>query len=155
MRFSLRTLFLIVSVLGVYLATAFATPPIVSAVGLTLVTYAMPPVVVTGVVYDRGYAHTFWIGCASAGTLPYLIAVYYGFGAGVMVLTEWGDIDSSDGRILTIAVTVCHSLVFFSGGIAMVTRWLIEKKNGNAEPSAAPDRTILSRRIAVELESGE
>ena len=152
MRFSLRTLFLIVSVLGVYLAVVFALPPIVSGVCLTLVTFIGIPVVVTGVVYDCGYSRTFWIGCATSAIIPLLMLLYLSFG---VFLPIYSDADGGEDRTASLIFTLGHGLVGLSGGVAVAARWLIDKKNGNTEALTPTSRTILSRRIPVELESGE
>ena len=152
MRFTLGTMFLYVTGVAAYLAIAFAATPALSLIGLTLVTYAMAPIVTTGVVYDRDYARTFWIGCAAAGTLPYIIALSFSFNMGFMLLMEWEDISSDEARPWTITVTVCHGLVLVSGCIAIATRWLIERKNRKTEANGSAERSILSRRVVLEAE---
>ena len=63
--------------IAVYLAIVFALPVIASQICLTFASFVMLPVIVTGVVYDREYARTFWIGCAAVGMIP-LLMMFYG-----------------------------------------------------------------------------
>ena len=165
MRFTLWGLFLFISALGVYLAMAFATPPVVSIISLTALTYVMGPVAVTGVVYDRGYARTFWIGCAAGGAFPYLIALYHSLTLLLFAFEGWGElgeVSAEDGFTWALSIVVCHAIVFSAGFVAAMTRWLIDKKNevierqsGRALAVQTPPPSVLSRRVVVEMESAE
>ncbi|MBC8356820.1 MAG: hypothetical protein H8E66_33010 [Planctomycetes bacterium] len=152
MRFSLKTLFIWTSASAMYLAVVFAMPAVASYICLVLATFLMAPVVVVGVVYDRGYARTFWIGCAVSGTLPLLLMIYMSLGG--FYLPLYGD--SDEERIPAYIFAGCHGLVGLSGVIAVGARWLIERKNRVCQSDIAVDRSILHGRVTVaELRSSE
>ena len=146
MQFSLRALLSFVTLLAVYLAVVFAIPSGVGYVCLMLATVALLPVIVTGVVYDRGFWRTFWIGCAAAGVLPLLIM--FVFGSGVIYY------DFTSGEELRTHVYIIatgHGLVVLSGCAALATRILIDRKNRRHARRAkpAPD-SVLHGRVTVD-----
>jgi hypothetical protein len=147
MKFSLRTLFIWLTALAVYFAIVFAVPVVVSYACTILMTFVMMPVIVTGVVYDRGYARTFWIGCATTGAIPYLMVCYYSIFASLLFFAD--DFIGDEWWMARIAFAVCHGLVLLSGGIAMAARWLIERKNRRRSTNATSGRSILHGRVTV------
>ena len=146
MQFRLRTLFGCITALGVYFAVVFALPFAASYVCLMLMSFFMIPVMVTGVVYERGYARTFWIGCAASGVIP-LLAMLYFSAAGLYLLYDANGDDES--RAISILLAVSHALVLLSGGVAVVSRWLIERNHHALRSDATGDMSILHGRVTV------
>jgi hypothetical protein len=150
MRFSLSTLLLWVTGLAIYFAVVFALPFIASYVCLMLATVFIMPVVVTGIVYERGYARAFWIGCAGPAVIPMLsvLTLGGGFFLPIYALMD-GDIVGDEGRIYTLMIGGSHGLVFLSGGVGVAARWLIEHKHRGRRMNVAEGGSILHGRVTV------
>lgn len=123
-RISLRSVVLFVTALAVYCGLAFAAPAYVSLPGLTVVTALLPGFVVGGIVHQRGMARAFWIGCATAGFVPYIITTYLSVSMAINYF--YGEVSDFDEPAMGIRFTfaACHAMVLLNGIIVVLTKWL-------------------------------
>ncbi len=124
MKFSLRTLLAVVSAVAFYLAIAFAASSPVRLVAVTTLTFLMGPAIITGIIYDRGYARTFWIGCSVTAIIPNLYIAYCFFHYHGSFLVDPGSIRYSDG-LIAYPLLACHALVLVSGLTSVAVRWFL------------------------------
>lgn len=159
MRFSLWNLFVFISAAAVYLAVAFTAPVMVSVFAQVLLSLLLVPVAVTGIVYDRGYGRTFWIGCVGFAAVPYLMALSSSFTFGMLLtLEDLADATDEDSRSFVVVFAVFHTLTLVSGILAVLTRWLIERRRRAASPNAAvplPPSSVPHRRLALQADRQE
>ncbi len=123
-QYSLRTMFILTTVLAVAVSLLFAVPPVVRLVAAAFFALLLPSVVTVVLIYGRGYARTFCVGAifpAGVSIWPFQSGVpllVYGLGGPGGV----DDVGYVPG--IWIGVTLVVSLVF--GLIAMGVRWLVE-----------------------------
>jgi len=150
MRFSLRSLFIVIACTSIYCAVVFAIPVVLSFLALTVMTLLFPPIAVGGIVYGRGAWRAFWIGCAASGFVPCFIAAYMGTTVSAMLLL--GDYDSEDvNRWYCAGLAFCHALVVVYGMIVVAMRWVHEVRITDARRDDSSDHySVIHRRIALD-----
>lgn len=148
MQFKLRTLFAIVSLCCIYCGIVFGLPPAASLIALCLLTVSMPSLIVGGIIYARGAARAFWIGCAASGFIPFLVSAYLGFAIAVAVFDESGD--GEEARWYLFAIAICHSLVALQGLIVVGSRWLHSpRRTANTAIPLEGAYQVLHNRISL------
>ena len=136
LQYSLRTMFIVMTVLAVALSGIYAGPPWVSVLtGLALGLLA-PMVLTIGAVYGRGYARTFCIGgLFPAGLiLIALMPEYVDF----IPHGIWGYYPTS-GEIpwrVGLSIFVGALTIVVSGLVAVGVRWMIEGPQRRREREA-------------------
>lgn len=156
MQFSLRTLFIFVSLSAVFCGIVFSLPIAGSIIVLTLLTSLLPALVTGGIIYGRNAVRAFWIGSAVTGLIPSIVAIFSGYMVCIEMLFNRPPLSrvDEDMRWIVGIITACFLLIFFSGGaIVIAVRWLcLDKKHGkvtgktsDALPKAS---SILHRRIS-------
>jgi len=155
-RFTLKTLFVAVSAAALICCVFFALPGWLAVAILAFLWFLAPPVLIAGIVYGRGYARAFFIGCVSAGGCLPMVYLYV-FAA---IWAEWDWFDRADNETaLTakIAVAVFSFLVSLSGLAAMSVRWLFLRlygKTGEHQASTPKEYSLLHGRVAtIQMES--
>jgi len=141
MKFSLRTLFLMTLAMAFYLALVFAITAPVRLVAVATLTFLTWPAVMTGIIYDRGYGRTFWIGCSGTAIIPFLYIAYCFFQYPGELLIHPHDLRSSfSDEQIAYPLVGCHGLILLSGLTAVAVRWLlIESRTRHGSVSAASD----------------
>jgi hypothetical protein len=76
MQFQLRTLFILMAAVCVYLGMLNA-PFIISIPLLCAVAWVMPAYWIAGLVYARGARRAYFLGGVAAGTSPQLVMIFY------------------------------------------------------------------------------
>jgi hypothetical protein len=149
MQFSLRAFLIFVGLSCIYLAVTFALPVVLSLLGLTLLTFFFPPLIVGGVIYGRGAMRAFWIGCAASGFIPLIVALYLGISVTIAALSDISELDDG-GRWFCAGLAACHVLVAVYGSIVVAMRWLC----GGARMAERQDdesrSRIIHRRVIVD-----
>lgn len=149
MQFSLRAFLIFVGLFSVYCGLTFALPVALSLLGLTLLTFLCPPVIVGGIMYGRGAMRAFWIGCAASGFIPLIVALYLGISMTIAAFTELGDLDDG-GRWYCAGLAFCHLSVAVYGLIVVAIRWF----SGGARPAKTGGEDsrprIIHRRVIVD-----
>ena len=146
MRFSLRFLIVVTAIIAVYCGLVWGVPTAVGLILLSLLTTFIPPLIVGGIIYGRGTARAFWIGCAASGFIPFLVAAFYSFQWSFVRMdgiNELGD----EGWILTLTMAICHALVFANGLIVVLSKWLYAPKGDRAESNRHYE--IIHRRVSL------
>lgn len=157
MRFTLKTLFVVVSVAAVLCCAFFALPGWLSLIVLGTLFSLIPPAMIAGIVYGRGYGRAFSIGGMSAGgCLPFLY-LYYSFAFLMNLIHGFDDLDDESVLGIRIVFVVILVLVCLGGLAAMSVRWLSLRANRKASEhlSASPgDYSLLHGRVAtIQMES--
>jgi hypothetical protein len=137
-QYSLRTLFIITTVLAILCAGLFAAPGWMRILVLIFWLIAYPIAIISLVIYGHGYLRSFSIG-ALTGIGPLIIsqvlAMVYFFSyflPGLLIYTgelSWDDIVSSTSQVGYTPGIVVFVYFFLSmlGGVVMVCgRWMIE-----------------------------
>ncbi len=88
MQFQIRTLIVVIAVVAVLCALTFATPRIIALPLLCSIVWILPSLWISGIVFGRGAWRSFFIGGAAAGSVPYLIAIYYSINVVLSLLSE-------------------------------------------------------------------
>ena len=122
---------------------------ILSLLGLTLLTFFFPPLIVGGVIYGRGAMRAFWIGCAASGFIPLIVALYLGVSVTIAAFSDISELEEG-GRWFCAGLAACHVLVAVYGAIVVAMRWLCggartARREGNDSRS-----TIIHRRVIVD-----
>ncbi|MDA1053142.1 MAG: hypothetical protein O3C40_22030 [Planctomycetota bacterium] len=153
MKFSLRTLFIWLTAIAVYLAIVFAVPASGSMLLMFLISCLLGPAILTGVLYARGHARTFWIGCATTGILPYVILVYHGTSFEYLRnLWRWDNwTGTGDKENYTYPFVAAHLLILASGLVAVAVRRFVSGQKRSCEMSAA---TTHPQGAAEDVSSG-
>lgn len=140
MKFSLRALFGVMSAVAVYVALVFATPPLVSLILLSIFSYLLGPAIFIGVIHDRGWMRSFWIGCLIPAAIPYVFLTYYGaiyspyFWSGESLV----GLSGSGGNSASYVFAGAHLAIVLSGASAAVMHTLIDHRLTGSDPAAVP-----------------
>ncbi len=132
-QFRLRTLFVLTAVLAIILSGLSAPSNEVRAASAAAVIIALPAILTTALVYGRGYARTFCIGClfpAGYGVFE-LLVFFVGPTRYDFVQALLGRDPPSDDEVaawLTWLMVVLL-LTLAMGLLAMGVRWLVESAN--------------------------
>ena len=152
MRFSLKTLMAATTVTAVLCAVFFALPGWLALAIMGFFGAFAPPAVLAAIVYGRGYGRAFAIGCIAAGGCVPLLYMYASLLA-VGILGDWSatSISFDDETALAARVTFGVFFIFIglSGLTSMGVRWLSIKMAEPETIAAAPQYSILQRRIAT------
>lgn len=157
MQFTLKTLFVALSVAAVLCCAFFALPGWLSLIVLGTLFSLIPPALIAGIVYGRGYGRAFSIGGISAGGCLPFIYLYYSFAFSMSFITGFDDLD--DESVLGIKFSFAAILVLVClGGLAAVSvRWLSLRANRMAskhQPANRGDYALLHGRMSnIHMES--
>jgi hypothetical protein len=141
MRFRLRTLLALCTLVAVFCALFFAAPIYVELPVLALIVLIAPSVWICGACFGRGAWRPFFLGGICAGWLPHLILVYYALAAGLSEgLSSFTETSSEEFNLITRFAIA--GLFLFSGVVAaiggscgvLVYRWC-----GTERCQAAPE----------------
>lgn len=152
MRFSLKTLLATVCVTSVVCGIFFALPYWASLCILVLFWFLVPPTLIAGIVYGRGYGRAFCIGCISTGgCVPllymYMVAIMF---SGLDVLDE---LDAESAAGIKIAFAAATILVGISGFASVCVRWLSLRCSSEDTPRsskpASKEYSVLQGRVTT------
>ena len=149
MQFSLRAFLIFVGLFSIYCGLTFALPVALSLLGLTLLTFLFPPVIVGGIIYSRGSTRAFWIGCAASGFIPLIVALYMGFTVTFLAFSDLGDLDDG-GRWYCAGLAFCHLSVAVYGLIVIAMRWFSGSVRPAKTEGEASRPRIIHRRVIVD-----
>ena len=143
MTFTLKTLFIAVTVAAILLAIFFALPLTISMFVCGAISVVAPPGFVSWIVYGRGYGRAFAIGCTAASAV-----MLFSMGLSTVLFIPWmSGADAIEGMFVPVysldppvdpaqGPTVVSfaamftpyplgfSLVLLSGGLSVLVRWL-------------------------------
>lgn len=148
MSFSLKTLFIAVTVAAILLAIFFALPAEISTFVCTLISVVAPAGFVSWIVYGRGYGRAFAIGCTAASAI-----LLFSTSLGILLTMSLAGLGASEGSAMVPTIPVYQvqispasegksglgsvlmvlvespfplgfSLVLLSGGLSVLVRWL-------------------------------
>ncbi len=125
-QYSLRSMFIVMTVLAVALSGIFAGPPWLSMLTALLLGLTTPVVLTTVLIYGRGYLRTFCIGALfPAGLIlvssgPGLSYPFFGMGR------FGGSPGDEIGLYVGIFVLVASIVIVVLGLVAMGVRWMVE-----------------------------
>jgi hypothetical protein len=146
-QYSLRTMFIVMTVLAVALSGIYAGPPWASILtGLALGLLA-PMVLTIGIIYGRGYTRTFCIGgLFPAGViLIALIPAYVDFVPDGVVRPSYPPSDETPWRV-ALTIFVAGAMILVSSLVAVGIRWMIEAPQRRREREAFLLQQILRRQ---------
>lgn len=158
MTFGLRTLFIVTTLIAVFLALVFAAPLPVMGVTLIALMLISPSFWVSGSVFCRGGRQAFFLGGFVAGILPFVIANYiYANYLGVVVLTPFaGSVTRNEewqARLIITATWFAPGLFSFAGG---GVSYLVYRLAGVPQRVTPVESNKLSQcSTCDDLESGE
>ncbi len=153
MRFTLRGLFIVVTLAAVLCAVLFALPSGISLIVLGLSTLSITPACIAGVVYGRGKIRAFAIGCLTTGWWISFATFYYGIV--VMFEGDWKELlsladSANEGTIVyKFGWAVLMAWVGFSGLVSVGVRWLVRPRTIREKP------VVLSARVLAETSAEE
>lgn len=153
MRYSLRGLFIVVTLAAVLCAVLFALPDGIGLIVLGLSTLSVTPACIAGVVYGRGKIRAFAIGCLTTGWWISFATFYYGII--VMFEGDWQELFSAinsadEGTIFyKIGWAVIMAWVGFSGLVSVGVRWLVRPRTVREMP------VVLSARVLAATSADE
>ena len=156
MRFTLKTLLMTFSVAAVLCCIFFTLPPILAIPLLGLVWLLVPPALIAGIVYGRGYGRAFSIGCMATGGIFPVMWLY----ACVAFVSALGNVneliaDSTTSVYVKLTFGATCLLMGLSGLTSMTVRWL-SLRMAAPQPVAAPtpsltpaNYSVLQRRVSM------
>lgn len=157
MRFTLKTLFVVVSVAAVLCCAFFALPGWLSLIVLGTLFSLVPPALIAGIVYGRGYGRAFSIGGISAGGCLPFIYLYYSFAFSMSYINGFDDLDDESVLGIRVVFAVILFLVCLGGLAAISVRWLslrANRKAGKHRPASPGDYSLLHGRVStIQMES--
>jgi hypothetical protein len=133
-QFSLRTMFIVTTIVAVWCSGLFAPYAVARLVTLAIWVFSVPIVLVVMVIYARGYMRTFAIG-GLLTTAPlfiyHFIAAYaivaMAFSSGTDFSTLMAMDDADESRFVVGLFSIGYTVVIFvSGFLAMGVRGLVE-----------------------------
>ena len=132
-RFSMRTMMWTVTAAAVVCAVFFALPVVISMFILTGILLLLPPILIAGIVYGRGYGRAFCIGVVCTGGAMPIIMLY----AGIAIMQIFGEISTfgaDESLAVKIYFAVGYAFMAISGFLAVATRWVCVRANAKPEP---------------------
>ena len=139
-QYSLRTLFVVTTLLAVMLSLLFASPGWVRALSALCWVTAFPAVLATALVYGKGYLRTFCLGTLipSAWAMFSLAFVFLHVSPYVMDSDDYELQDALADQVVGLAV-VSSVMSVLVGLLAIGTRWVIESPQRRRQQ---PDRNL-------------
>lgn len=133
-QYSLRTLFVLTTLVAILCSALFAAPWWFSVATLAVLGVLIPLGLIVAIIYARGYLRTFCIGALFPAVPALLVSLYLWtmvyvsiFGVNFSDLVSGHDGDEYRLR-LAIALGVALALIAFCGLFAMLVRWLVEPR---------------------------
>jgi len=154
MRFTLKTLIAAISFAAVLCCIFFTLPAILVIPLLVLMWMMIPPALIAGIVYGRGYGRAFSIGCIACGGIFPVMWIYASMTMASLV-TDWSNItiDNEVGIYLKVAFGASCILMGLSGLSSMTVRWLSLKFSPaavQAMPNRLPEEySVIHRRLTT------
>ncbi len=122
---------------GVGCTLFFWLPGWYAVAGLTLVAMLAPAAIVSGIVFARGPAQAFCIGCAATGGALPMAYVYFSLSM-LNLSTAVGQIDEQTTRAFQVAFAVLLVITLGSGLVAMGVWRLAAHPAATAKMAARP-----------------
>lgn len=149
-QFSLRTAFVMLTLLAVLLGAVFAIPVDEAAILFLAILFPVPMVFGVCAIYSRGYLRTVAIGACFPALIaflsPYFMQVlYFGF--------DEFDVTHSPTlmRLFLLAYLVIAILVFLAHGVlAVLVRWLVEERQA---PGSEAEHEVRKVESPFEMET--
>lgn len=141
-QYSLRTLFIITTVLAILCAGLFATPDWIRWIIAALCLFFIPVIFISSVIYCRGYMRTFFIGALITVGPLVAVKVYFSF----WFIISFFESSSDSGFAPFMPGMIFFGIIILSmiaGLTAMLVRWIIEsaqRKASQIEPSILVSR---------------
>ncbi|MHC4179554.1 MAG: hypothetical protein ACYSWU_18740 [Planctomycetota bacterium] len=124
-QYSLRTMFIVMTVLAVALSGIFAGPEWFSVLTGMFLGLTAPMVLTVALIYGRGYVRTFCIGALFPASLG-LLAIIPGLSYPFYGMRGPGPSGSETGLYVGIFVLVAGIVIIVLGLVAMGVRWMVE-----------------------------
>ena len=141
MRFSLRSIFILMAGVAVYTALLFARPDAIAGVTMSILSALLLPITVGGVIYAQNAWRAFWIGCA-VGILPMTFLMLMTGGGYFFIFNDMDD--ASSFRTL---FAILHGYILLNGLIVVGVRWFCLHRL--SKQSAAPNNpTEIHEKIS-------
>ena len=157
-QFSLRTMFIVTTVVAVWCSGLFAPYAVARYLTLALWVFTVPMALIVMVIYARGYMRTFAIGGLFT-TFPLLLFhIYVTYTAVAIALswdsTTWDSVfsmeDNADALRFGpgICCAVYTAVIFLFGFLAMGVRWIVESpQRAHARQSSVPPPHYISEPV--------
>ena len=135
-QYSLRTMFIVMTVLAVVLSGVFAGPEWFSVLTALLLAVMAPMVLTTALIYSHGYVRTFCIGALfPAGVI--LTTVAPGLTYPFLRMGRMGGPSGETGLFVGIFILVASVVIVVLGLVAVGVRWMIEAPQRRRQREAA------------------
>ena len=134
MKFSMRSLILLLTAASIYVAIVFALPDYLSYLLLALGTLFTPAVVIGGLVYSRRNWRAFWCGYGATALMPLL---YFGFVSSMMM--GYGAFDGEEARTMCYVLAGIQLLPIFGGLATVAMRRIFKSQRGIAGACCVAD----------------
>jgi hypothetical protein len=134
MQFSLRTLLILMAVICVYCGI-LNTPAFIAIPLFCAVTWVSPAYWITGLIYAREARRAFFIGGLSAGTVPFLVLVFFS----LMTFDGpwyWGRFDRYEWGETQLVNLMVSLLVFAPVALAFIGGWIALAVYHSVQPQA-------------------
>ncbi|MGD0900181.1 MAG: hypothetical protein ABR915_20285 [Thermoguttaceae bacterium] len=136
-QYSLRTLFLVTTLVAVLCAALFTAPVWFSGVTLVLLGVLVPMGLVVAIIYARGYFRTFCIGALFPAIPALLVSLY--MIAAISFTSDFSTFFSSSDPEdfhfhIGVGVGAALGLLVLCGLFAMLVRWLVEPRRTGFVP---------------------
>ena len=135
-QYSLRTMFILMTVLAFALSGIFAGPPWLSVLTGLFLGVAAPTILTIALIYGRGYVRTFSIGALFPAGLT-LIGLLPGLFEPLYYMRGFSGPDPGAPLYVGIWVLVVAVVTVTMGLIAMGMRWMIEAPQRQQEREAS------------------
>lgn len=121
-QFSIRSLLVATAVVAVIVWVLFVPPHVVGALVMSLLCLLLPPAILAGLIYQRGYWRAFFVGAAPWTVVLCWWISYLLVDAG----NEWIDLflmDADDALEVKLVAGPPLAIVLASGLAAVAVRW--------------------------------
>lgn len=138
MRFSLKQLVGWTTAAAACCAVLFGIPSAIGATLLALGLVWLPIVLISGLVYARGWRRAFFLGATIGGTPVLLPLILYMFmAAGMLADFDAAEfsleaLEGAEAVAIKFALAGLHGYIAACGVVALVTRWLVSPPVANS-----------------------
>ena len=147
LQFTLRSIFLLTTLVAVSSSACFAGPGWLKGLCLVFMLIALPVSLTVALIYGRGYLRTFCIG----GLVTVSLTAFFGTYMFIMGVTSSFDSDEATTYFL-VAIVVFYGFTLAAGVLAMTVRWIVERPQASAESSSStPPGVAISSAHAESL----
>jgi hypothetical protein len=150
-QFSLRTMFILTTVVAIVCGGMFAPWDWLQYLTLFFLGVTIPMTIVVALIYSRGYARTFWIGAIFPAGVILLFDVIEGSPLALFTRSVSGGAYSGGTYndpflvrlMIGVSIFAAIVMILLSGLIAVGVRWMVESSRQERKPLAPAGRSPL------------